>query len=59
MPLTPLSFIAAAVEYALLSTTTNRDTAIQYSGVDKQRGAVMQIQAGRVDLGASIQASDA
>ena len=38
-----------------MSTTTARETAFQYSGVDKQRGTVFEIQAGRVDVGASIQ----
>jgi hypothetical protein len=43
------------VEYGFLSTTTARETAFQYSGVDKKRGIVFEIQAGRVDVGASIQ----
>ena len=47
-----------SVEYALLSTTTKRETAIQYSGVDKRRGIVMEIEAGRVDVGASIKARE-
>ena len=38
-----------------MSTTTARNTAYQYSGVDKKRGTVFEIQAGRVDVGASIQ----
>jgi hypothetical protein len=43
------------VEYGFLSTTTARETAFQYSGVDRSRGIVFEIQAGRVDVGASIQ----
>ena len=38
-----------------MSTTTALETAIHYSGVDKQRGVVLQIDAGRIDVGASIQ----
>jgi hypothetical protein len=37
-----------------MSTTTEKATACQYSGVDKKRGIVFQISAGRVDIGASI-----
>jgi hypothetical protein len=37
-----------------MSTTTAKATACQYSGVDKKRGIVFQISAGRVDNGASI-----
>ena len=37
-----------------MSTTTAKDTACQYSGVDKKRGIVFQISAGRIDMGASI-----
>ena len=37
-----------------MSTTTAKGTACQYSGVDKKRGIVFQISAGRVDVGASI-----
>ena len=37
-----------------MSTTTAKDTACQYSGVDKRRGIVFQISAGRIDIGASI-----
>ena len=42
------------IEFGLLSTTTAKETAFQYSGVDKNRGTVFEIQAGRVDVGASI-----
>ena len=45
---------SCAVEYGLMSTTTAKDTACQYSGVDKRRGIVFQISAGRIDIGASI-----
>ena len=45
----------AAVEFALMSTTTARETAFEYSGVDKKRGTVFEILAGRVDVGASIE----
>ena len=37
-----------------MSTTTQKQTAIFYSGVKKQRGTVLEIAAGRVDVGASI-----
>ena len=37
-----------------MSTTTAKATACQYSGVDKQRGIVFQINAGQVDVGACI-----
>jgi hypothetical protein len=37
-----------------MSTTTSRATAMAYSGADKKRGTVLEIQAGRVDVGASI-----
>ena len=48
---------AAAVEFSLLSTTTKKETAIQYSGASKQRGSVLQIDVSRVDVGASIKVS--
>ncbi len=38
-----------------MSTTSAKDTAIAYSGVTKERGILFEIQAGRVDVGASIQ----
>jgi hypothetical protein len=43
-----------AVEFGLMSTTTQKETAFFYSGVKKQRGTVLEIAAGRVDVGASI-----
>jgi hypothetical protein len=46
--------VRATVEFGLMSTTTSRATAVAYSGTDKRRGTVLEIQAGRVDLGASI-----
>jgi len=42
------------VEWGLMSTTTNKDVAIQYSGVDKQRGSVFEIVPGRIDIGAEL-----
>ena len=43
-----------AVEYGLMSTTTEKLTACEYSGVAKERGTVFEISAGRIDVGASI-----
>jgi hypothetical protein len=37
-----------------MSTTTDKRTAFAYSGVRSKRGTVFEIQAGRVDVGASI-----
>ncbi len=37
-----------------MSTTTNKETAFAYSGVKDQRGTVLEIEVGRVDVGASI-----
>ena len=42
-----------AVEFGLMSTTTDRATASAYSGVDKERGTVLEIVAGQVGKGAS------
>ena len=42
------------IEWGLMSTTTNRKVAMQYSGVDKQRGTVFEITVGRVDIGADL-----
>jgi hypothetical protein len=42
------------VEMGFMSTTTNREVAIQYSGSDKKRGSVFEIAAGRIDIGADI-----
>jgi hypothetical protein len=50
----PADFIGG-VELGLMSTTTDRATAIAYSGAAAGRGTVFEIQAGRVDVGASIQ----
>ena len=41
----------AAVEFGLMSTTTDRATASAYSGVDKKRGTVLEIAAGQVRTG--------
>ena len=43
-----------AVEFGLMSTTTDKSTAFAYSGVTKHRGTVLEISAGRIDVGASI-----
>jgi hypothetical protein len=37
-----------------MSTTTNKETAVDYSGVRDQRGTLLEIEVGRVDVGASI-----
>jgi hypothetical protein len=42
------------VEKGLMSTTTDRNVAIQYSGRDKKRGTVFEIDAGRIDIGADL-----
>jgi hypothetical protein len=49
----PQSF-RGGVEYGLMSTTTDKQTAFAYSGVTNQRGTVLEIAAGRIDVGASI-----
>ena len=46
--------LCLAVEFGLMSTTTDKKTAFAYSGVTKQRGTVLEIIAGRIDVGASI-----
>jgi hypothetical protein len=46
--------VALAVEFGLMSTTTSRETAVAYSGKDGQRCTVLEITAGRVDVGADI-----
>jgi hypothetical protein len=47
-------FFALAVEFGLMSTTTSRETAVAYSDKDGQRCTVLEITAGRVDVGADI-----
>jgi hypothetical protein len=42
------------VEYGLMSTTTDKAIAIHYSGVDKRRATIFEIQAGRIDIGGSL-----
>jgi hypothetical protein len=42
------------VELGLLSTTTNREVAMQYSGKSVNRAVIFEILVGRIDLGASI-----
>jgi hypothetical protein len=37
-----------------MSTTTHKEMAIDYSGVKDQRGTVLEIEVGRVDVGASV-----
>ncbi len=37
-----------------MSTTTDKETAIAYSGVIKNCGTVFEITAGQIDLGASV-----
>ena len=44
----------AAVELGLMSTTTARETAVAYSGKNGQRCTVLEIQVGRIDVGADI-----
>jgi hypothetical protein len=46
--------VALAVEFGLMSTTTSRETAVAYSGKDGERCTVLEISAGRVDMGADI-----
>jgi hypothetical protein len=46
--------LVLTVEYGLMSTTASRKTAVTYSGKDKKRGTVLEITAGRVDVGADI-----
>jgi hypothetical protein len=47
-------FVALAVEFGLMSTTASRETAVAYSGKGGQRCTVLEITAGRVDVGADI-----
>ena len=42
------------VERGLMSTTTDRRVAMQYSGADRQRGTVFEISVGRIDIGADL-----
>ena len=42
------------VETGLMSTTTDRRVAMQYSGKDGKRSTVFEILAGRVDIGADL-----
>jgi NLR family CARD domain-containing protein 3 len=42
------------VEWGLMSTTTNKNVAMQYSGVKQQRGTVFEITVGRIDMGADL-----
>ena len=46
--------VALAVEFGLMSTTTSRETAVAYSGKGGERCTVLEISAGRVDVGADI-----
>ena len=42
------------IEMGLMSTTTNKWVATQYSGLDKQRGTVLEITVGKIDMGAEL-----
>jgi hypothetical protein len=42
------------VEWGLMSTTTDREVAMQYSGVADRRGTVFEISVGRIDIGADL-----
>jgi hypothetical protein len=46
--------VALAVDFGLMSTTTSRETAVGFSGKDGKRCTVLEITAGRVDMGADI-----
>jgi hypothetical protein len=46
--------VALAVEFGLMSTTTSQETAVTYSGKGGERCTVLEITAGRVDVGADI-----
>ena len=42
------------VELGFLSTTLNQSTALEYSGVKKGRGIVLEIDVGAIDCGAQL-----
>jgi len=42
------------VELGLMSTTADRSVAVQYSGHEKRRAMMLEIQAGRIDVGGSL-----
>ena len=42
------------VELGLMSTTSDRAVAVQYSGHEQRRPTMLEIQAGRIDVGASL-----
>jgi hypothetical protein len=42
------------VEWGLMSTTTDREVAMQYSGAKDKRGTVFEISVGRIDIGADL-----
>jgi NLR family CARD domain-containing protein 3 len=42
------------VELGFLSTTLNRSTALEYSGVKRGRGIVLEIDVGAIDCGAQL-----
>ena len=46
--------LRGGIEWGLMSTTTNRDVAVNYSGKDKNRGTVFEISVGRIDIGADL-----
>jgi NLR family CARD domain-containing protein 3 len=42
------------VELGFLSTTLNRSTALEYSGVMRGRGIILEIDVGAIDCGAQL-----
>jgi hypothetical protein len=46
--------VRGGVELGFLSTTTKREVALEYSGADKDRGTVFEIDIGAVDCGAKL-----
>jgi hypothetical protein len=53
-PLLAFPCFPPAVEFGLMSTTTRKETAFEYSGVKSKRGIILEIDTGSVDKGASI-----
>ena len=46
------------VELGFLSTTLNRSTALEYSGVKRGRGIILEIDVGAIDCGAQLDSRD-
>jgi hypothetical protein len=46
--------VRGGVELGFLSTTTNKNIALEYSGADKNRGTVFEIDVGAIDCGAKL-----